>query len=522
MEQGDHWFARGAGLRTISEAGGLRLWWRHAVVEGVNHQAVMAAISADSGWSPRYAFMTLMSAGIAVLGLLLSSPAVVIGAMLISPLMNPILGFGFSLATFDFAETRRSLLALAVGAVLAVAFTGLIVLASPLKEATAEILSRTRPNLFDLLVALFAALAGTFAIIKGRGGTIVGVAIATALMPPLAVVGYGLATWNLPVLGGAFALFGTNFIVIALSATIMARLYGFGHSLSSHQSWLQSGLLILVFIALAVPLGVSLRRISTDAVTITETRGFLEEEFGEASRVTQLAVDFDAKPIAVNAVVIAPRSQSKTGDALQAALEKRLRRPVTLQVDQVLLKRNANSLEAQRAQLEAANEAAAAARATGDRVERAVALAAGVSPDAVIIDRDQKKASAMAASLPGADLATYHALEARAAASAPDWQVSIVPPVEPLPTIRFQNGSDAIDDSSRQAILLSAWAAHRWNISALGVPGLPVVAPAHPLLTQRRALAIASILQNQGVNTQPAPRARLAFRLALPARPAAK
>ena len=130
--------------------------------------------------------MTMMSAGIAVLGLLLSSPAVVIGAMLISPLMNPILGLGFSLALFDFAELRRSLSALAIGATAALLFTAFIVLVSPLKAPTAEILARTRPNLFDLLVALFAALAGTFAIIRGRGETIVGVAIATALMPPLA------------------------------------------------------------------------------------------------------------------------------------------------------------------------------------------------------------------------------------------------------------------------------------------------------------------------------------------------
>ena len=152
--------------------------------------------------------------------------------------MNPILGLGFSLALFDFAETRRSLLALVTGSVVAVAFTALVVLASPLKEPTAEILGRTQPNLFDLLIALFAALAGVFAIIRGLPGTIVGVAIATALMPPLAVVGYGLATWNLPVLGGALALFVTNFVTIALSATVMARVYGFGNSLSLHQSWL--------------------------------------------------------------------------------------------------------------------------------------------------------------------------------------------------------------------------------------------------------------------------------------------
>lgn len=109
-------------------------WWRRSVVGRVDHEAVVARIVEDSGWSARFAFMTMMSAGIAVLGLLLSSPAVVIGAMLISPLMSPILGFGFSLALFDFAELRRSLKALAIGAGAAVAFTALIVLVSPLRS----------------------------------------------------------------------------------------------------------------------------------------------------------------------------------------------------------------------------------------------------------------------------------------------------------------------------------------------------------------------------------------------------
>jgi uncharacterized hydrophobic protein (TIGR00271 family) len=491
-----------------------RLWWRHAVVGGVNHQAVMATIADDSGWSPRYAFMILMSAGIAVLGLLVSSPAVVIGAMLISPLMNPILGFGFSLATFDFAETRRSLLALAAGSVLAIAFTALIVLASPLKEATAEILARTRPNLFDLLVALFAALAGTFAIIKGREGTIVGVAIATALMPPLAVVGYGLATWNVPVLGGSLALFGTNFIMIALAATIMARLYGFGPALSAHQGWIQSGLLALVFVTLAVPLGLSLSRIAGEAVAVTEIRGSLTKKFGPAARITQLAVDFDAKPIAVSAVVITPQSKPNPSAALRTTLEKTLGRPLTLQVDQVFLARNTNSLEAQRTQLQAANDAASVEKAAGDQAQRAAALASGVSPEAVLLDREHRKALATAIGIPGAGLAVYHALEERAGASAPDWQISIVPPFEALPAIRFKNRSDAIDDAARQAVLLSAWAARRWNVPALAVPGYPLVPVERPRLAQRRGLAVAAILQSQTIQARPAPAAGFAFRLA--------
>ena len=416
--------------------------------------------------------MTTMSAGIAVLGLLLSSPAVVIGAMLISPLMNPILGLGFSLATFDFREMRRAVIALLIGAAAAVAFTALIVLLSPLKAATPEILSRTRPNLFDLLVALFAALAGTFAIIRGRGETIVGVAIATALMPPLAVVGYGLATRNLPVLFGALALFFTNLVTIALSATIMARYYGFGHRLSRQQSWMQTMLLILVFVVMAIPLGISLKRIASEALAVGEVRSLLSNRFGTQSRITQLDVDFQRQPVAVRAVVIAPRSKAVANAALKSALEAKLKQPLTLQVDQVLLGAGAGALDRQRAELKAAGEEHSALQAD-THIADAVAVAAGVSPDAVTIDRDHQRATVRAAVLAGATLATYHALEQRAAVAADGWDIAIVPPGQPLPPIHFAENVDKLDGSAQQAVLLSAWAASRWNLPTLAVPDFP-------------------------------------------------
>ncbi len=496
----------------------LRQRWRHVIMDSIDHQKVASQIAGESGWSPRYAFMTLMSAGIAVLGLLLSSPAVVIGAMLISPLMNPILGFGFSLAMFDFVEARRSLIVLAVGSALAIAFTALVVLASPLKEVTPEILARTRPNLFDLMVALFAALAGSFAVIKGGGGTIVGVAIATALMPPLGVVGFGLATWNVPVLGGALALFVTNFVTIALAATIMARFYGFGHSLSSHQTRIQTGLLILVFVGLSIPLGVSLSRIAREALTVNQVRAFLVHQFGATSRVTQLAVDFDAKPLAIRSVVIAPRSKSDSDDHLRATLEKQLGRPVRLQVDQILIDRDANNLDAQRAQLQQVQEAAIAARQDADRVTQAVALAAGIPPERVVVDRENKSATAVAATLPGADLDTYRSLERRASATVEGWRVTIVPPFQPLPVIRFSNGSDSLDDAARQAIVASAWAAQRWNSPGLGVPGMRL-ADGNPegrlSLAQRRGLAIADLVRGQGVEPRAARASGQSFRLSV-------
>ena len=164
-------------------------------------------------------------------------------------------------------------------AAIAVAFTALVVTVSPLQAVTSEILARTRPNLFDLLIAVLSALAGAYATIRGKGATIVGVAIATALMPPLATVGFGIATGSAEIAGGALALFFTNLLAIALCAAIMARLFGFGTSLSPQQSRRQAIGIIVVFIAMAVPLGLSLRRIAWESVATRQLRAAVENSF---------------------------------------------------------------------------------------------------------------------------------------------------------------------------------------------------------------------------------------------------
>jgi len=497
----------------------LARWWRHAVVETVDHPEVIERVVAESGMSARYFFMAMMSAGIAVLGLLLSSPAVVIGAMLISPLMSPILGVGFGLALFDFSELRRAFTAFLLGSLAAMLFTALIVLASPLQATTDEILMRIRPNLFDLLVALFAALAGTFAVIRGRGETIVGVAIATALMPPLAVIGYGLATWNVPVLTGSLALFGTNFFTIALTSTIMARLYGFGHHLSSKQTMLQTGVLLSVFVAMGVPLALALGQIAREAVFVSQVRSVLSERFGPDSRVTQLEVDFHRSPWAVRSVVIAPRDRAASATALRTGLEDRLGRRLDLHVNQILI--DPAEAGAERAALERANAAALEGSDRAGEVAELVALAAGVPVDDVTIDRQRQRAVAAFATLPGADLATYYALERRAAAAADGWTVEITPPAAPLPLIEFENGDDALAGASRQAALRSAWAARRWNVPALRIPGLPaeIEDEAGLPLPARRAVAIAALLEAQNVAALPAPPAGNSFRLTGPEAP---
>jgi uncharacterized hydrophobic protein (TIGR00271 family) len=494
-------------------------WWRIHVSGSLDHAAVIERVCEESGWSPRFAFMTMMSAGIAVLGLLVSSPAVVIGAMLISPLMGPIMGLGFSLALFDFKEMRRSITALVIASLLAVAFTALVVLCSPLKAATAEILARTRPNLFDLLVALFSALAGAFALIRGRGETIVGVAIATALMPPLATVGYGLATANLSIAGGAFALFGTNFVTIALSATIMARLYGFGHRLSSQQSWFQTALLLIVFVLMAIPLGISLNRIAREAVIASQVRGVLAASFGANARVTQLDIDCAVTPIAVRAVVIVPKSRALRTAVLVHQLETKLKQPVTLQADQILVDPASAALDQEKAAF-AQSQEQQRLREEGSEVAHLLAIAAGGDPGTVTVDRDARRAVIAAQPLPGASLATYRALEQRVAEQAPGWTVVITPPAGlPLTDIAFDGDADSLGDAARAALATDGWAAQRWNWPALAVPGLSEPAPEHPTLAERRAASVAAFLRGQGVGVTagPATRGNQAMRIAAPA-----
>jgi uncharacterized hydrophobic protein (TIGR00271 family) len=499
----------------------LARWWRLAVVGSVDHPKVIERIVDESRFTARYLFMTTMSAGIAVLGLLLSSPSVVIGAMLISPLMGPILGVGFGLALFEFDEVRRALTAFLLGSLAAVLFTALIVLASPLQATTAEILARTRPSLFDLLVALFAALAGTFAIIRGRGEAIVGVAIATALMPPLAVVGYGLATWNLPVLTGSLALFGTNFFTIALASTVLARFYGFGHRLTRKQTLLQTGVLLAAFVAMAIPLAFALGQIAREALFVNQVRAVLADRFGPESRITLLDVDYHQDPWTVRVVVVAPRARAQGAAALQTNLRDRIGRDLDLHLNQILVD-PAQGDAAQRAALARANTATVDGSERSEEVAALVSVAAGVPREKITLDRDRQRAVAAAVPLAGADLGIYYALERRASATAAGWTIEIVPPAGPLPQIAFADGSDALEGAARTAAVHAAWAARRWNVPAVVVPGLPAgerPSPETASLAARRAIAIAALLEAQGIRALPAPASGSSMRLAIPEMP---
>lgn len=460
----------------------LRKWWIAHVGGAVDQAEVTERRREDSRLSEHYLFMTAMSGGIAVLGLLLSSPAVVIGAMLLSPLMGPIMGLGFALAISDWEWLKAALRTLVLGSVMAVLLCAVLVFLSPIQGITSEIAARTRPNLFDLFVALFSALAGAYAMIRGREGAIVGVAIATALMPPLAVVGFGLATWNWTVFSGALLLFVINFITIALTAFGMARLYGFRANLSRGQTRVQSVMVVAVFLLLAVPLGFALQRIAWEANAQRIVRSEIRAQFDARAKLDTLELDFAALPVGIEATVFTPVLRPEVEEVIARALAERLGEEVRLELVQYEVGTAATAAE--RAQLSAARERDE--RAASSRVQSLalrLALAAGVSESEVLIDEPRRRALVRAKPLPGASLVTYRALEARIAGSEPDWRIELVPPPVPLAVmIPAEDGEGPLG--------VVQWAAQRTG------RGVVLTGPA------AQAEAAAEVLREGGISVQ--------------------
>ncbi|MBF0693774.1 MAG: DUF389 domain-containing protein [Flavobacterium sp.] len=161
---------------------------------------------------------------IASVGLNVNSTAVIIGAMLISPLMGPIVGAGFALGTYDFDLLKKSLKNLAIATGVGLFFSALYFFISPFKDTQSELLARTAPNIYDVMIAFFGGLVGVIAITRvEKGNPIPGVAIATALMPPLCTAGYGLAIANWKFFAGAIYLYTINCFFICIATFFIIK-----------------------------------------------------------------------------------------------------------------------------------------------------------------------------------------------------------------------------------------------------------------------------------------------------------
>ncbi|MEP5253636.1 MAG: DUF389 domain-containing protein [Winogradskyella arenosi] len=197
--------------------------------DDTDREATITAIKHDIPFKGATAWILVCSIFVASIGLNANSTAVVIGAMLISPLMGPILGVGLSIAINDIDTLKKSLINLATMIVLSLLTAFLFFYLFPLSEDTSELMGRTRPDIRDVLIAFFGGLA--LIIARTKKGTIAsvifGVAIATALMPPLCTAGYGLAKGNWQFFGGAMYLFTINTIFIALATFLVLKILRF-------------------------------------------------------------------------------------------------------------------------------------------------------------------------------------------------------------------------------------------------------------------------------------------------------
>ena len=161
---------------------------------------------------------------IASIGLNVNSTAIIIGAMLISPLMGPIVGIGFALAIYDLELLKKSAKNLFIATFISLLVSTIYFYLSPFKEAQSEILARTSPNIYDVLIAFIGGIVGVISITRvEKGNPIPGVAIATALMPPLCTAGFGIAMLNITYFAGALFLYSINCFFIAFATFIIAK-----------------------------------------------------------------------------------------------------------------------------------------------------------------------------------------------------------------------------------------------------------------------------------------------------------
>jgi len=486
--------------------------FRATAAQSVPHPEVMDRVHDGGNLTPRFAFMTVLSCGIATLGLLQNSVAVIIGAMLVSPLMGPIVALGFSLTTLDYHQMKRSVLALGIGVLVALGISVLIVFVSPLQAETPEILARTQPNLFDLLVAVFSGLAGGYAVIKGRGEAIVGVAIATALMPPLAVVGYGLATGKAHIAFGSSMLFMTNLLAIALSVALLARWYRFTSSDSPNALVWQTTLTVVVIGALSIPLGLALVDIARRTVASVTARAEIEREFPKrGTSIGQLQVTGGkGEPWRVKATVLTPAYDADAEPSVAERLSAKLGGEADVEIDQVVisredldqrLRRQAAETALLRADLEPMAKAYQERKSVVDAVTSAVYFPArtlDVEPEAKRI-RIEPEA--------GADigLRALRQLEASLRGRYPGWDVVVIPVVGPLPSLYFETGRENLLIGQHETVDDITWALKAWqvgDVTAYGFASSTGSRTANRALAQRRADWVAESLRAAGFDTR--------------------
>ncbi len=290
---------------------------------------VVAQISDGVDFHGATLWVLIFAIFIASLGLNVNSTAVIIGAMLISPLMGPIIGMGLAVGIADLKLFKRALTNYLITTVISVVTATIYFTISPITEAQSELLARTSPTLYDVLIALFGGAAGILAIsTKSKNNVIPGVAIATALMPPLCTAGYGLAVSNTSYFFGAFYLYFINTVFIAFTTCIGVRLLHFHRKKFVDREKMKrvNYYIISIVIITMLPASYMTWNIIKQSVTENNVEKFVRDELNNNgtyiisyeydSKTKTLNVVAIGKPISVDAIAKAQKSMAdyKLGD----------------------------------------------------------------------------------------------------------------------------------------------------------------------------------------------------------------
>jgi len=305
----------------------------------INHKEIYKELDQAQRIDISYIALVVISAHIATLGLIVNSSAVIIGAMIIAPLMGPIMAGGLSFAISDNYLGRKAFKSISLGIILSVFFSATVTFISPLKENTTEILIRTSPNIMDLFIALFSGLAGAFAVtFKKISGSIVGVAISVALMPPLCVTGIGISTSQANVVVGGFFLFLTNLTAIFIASAIFFLVFGFfGHDNQGYDrkavysKYIVSFFLLLL---LSIPLIYTLEAAIKEKIQLDKIKNVLVKNFDitDYSRLDSWKKTKNTIYIKINTVTYIPQEKL---DSVEKEIKMAAGQDVALDITQI-------------------------------------------------------------------------------------------------------------------------------------------------------------------------------------------
>ncbi|MDD3269944.1 MAG: TIGR00341 family protein [Syntrophomonadaceae bacterium] len=303
---------------------------------------------------PTFSFylLVVLSTIIASFGLLAGSTAVVIGAMLVAPLMGPIFGIGLGVSNGDTRLTKTAIFSELIGIIMVITIAVLIGLIPIRLGLTPEILSRTQPNIYDIIIALFSGFAGAYALVDEKiGSALPGVAIATALVPPLAACGICLALQEWSLAGGAFLLFFVNLIAIELAAAMIYWLYRLvelpNKDIASFRAffrrfWLSISILIFV----AIFMTKSLQQIAANRALSESLKRTITEQVAAytGASISDIRYQYSGKKLQVMAEVLTPQEiDSKKVAHIEKNLQAQVDKDIHLIIRSMISRDSDNS-----------------------------------------------------------------------------------------------------------------------------------------------------------------------------------